>query len=182
MLSDVVPVALSQLPDELKHRLHITQQCRPEDLDRVRQIYAEAGLQTDLATFFDDVPARLAETHLIVSRAGASTVSEAAVAGRPALLVPYPHATDDHQTGNAKAFVEPGAGWMAPQQSFTKQFVADTITDLMAHPEKLTDAAASALNVGRADSAPRLADLVESLIREGNGANGGSSSPQEEAA
>ncbi|MBT4018934.1 MAG: undecaprenyldiphospho-muramoylpentapeptide beta-N-acetylglucosaminyltransferase [Alphaproteobacteria bacterium] len=182
VLSDVVPVALSQLPDELKHRLHITQQCRPEDLDRVRQIYAEAGLQTDLATFFDDVPARLAETHLIVSRAGASTVSEAAVAGRPALLVPYPHATDDHQTGNAKAFVEPGAGWMAPQQSFTKQFVADTITDLMAHPEKLTDAAASALNVGRADSAPRLADLVESLIREGNGANGGSSSPQEEAA
>jgi UDP-N-acetylglucosamine--N-acetylmuramyl-(pentapeptide) pyrophosphoryl-undecaprenol N-acetylglucosamine transferase len=182
VLSDIVPVALCQLPDALKPRLHVTQQCRSEDLDRVQEIYRDAGLQTDLATFFDDVPARLAETHLIISRAGASTVSEAAVAGRPALLVPYPHATDDHQTGNAKAFVEPGGGWMAPQPSFTKDFVANTISDLMMHPEKLTVAAANALTVGRADSAPRLADLVESFIAEGNGANGGNSPKREEAA
>ena len=109
-------------------------------------------------------------------------MSEAAVAGRPALLVPYPHATDDHQTGNAKAFVEPGGGWMAPQPSFTKDFVTNIISDLMAHPEKLTVAAANALTVGRADSAPRLADLVESFIAEGNGANGGNSPKREEAA
>jgi UDP-N-acetylglucosamine--N-acetylmuramyl-(pentapeptide) pyrophosphoryl-undecaprenol N-acetylglucosamine transferase len=172
ILSDIVPKALAQLPQNMKDRLHVTQQCRAEDLDRVRKIYDEAGLQTDLATFFDDVPARLSETHIIVSRAGASTVSEAAVAGRPALLVPYPHATDDHQTSNAKAFVEPGGGWLAPQPSFTKDFVAGLIMDLMAHPEKLVAAAAAAHTVGRADSAPRLADLVESLIGHDNGDKG----------
>ena len=182
VLSDVVPAALAQLPEDLKTRLHVTQQCRAEDLERVKKIYEEAGLQTDLATFFDDVPARLAETHLIVSRAGASTVSEAAVAGRPALLVPYPFATDDHQTGNAKAFVEPGGGWMAPQPEFTTDFVATTIIDLMAHPDKLSEAAAKAQTVGRADSAPRLADLVESLMETGNGGNGSGQTGQEEAA
>ena len=182
VLSEIIPAALCDLPDDLKQRLHVTQQCRAEDLERVRDIYQTGGLQADLATFFDDVPARLAETHLIISRAGASTVSEAAVAGRPALLVPYPHATDDHQTGNAKAFVEPGGGWMAPQPEFTSEFVAGTITNLMANPDKLIEAAAKALTVGRADSAPRLADLVESLIKEDNGANGGGSSSREEAA
>jgi UDP-N-acetylglucosamine--N-acetylmuramyl-(pentapeptide) pyrophosphoryl-undecaprenol N-acetylglucosamine transferase len=181
VLSEVVPAALCRLADNLKPRLHVTQQCRAEDIDRVRQTYEEAGLQVDLATFFDDVPARLAETHLIISRAGASTVSEAAVAGRPALLVPYPHATDDHQTGNAKAFVEPGGGWMAAQPGFTPEFVANTITDLMAHTEKLAAAATCALTVGRADSATRLADLVESLIDEGNGANGGTNKREEAA-
>jgi UDP-N-acetylglucosamine--N-acetylmuramyl-(pentapeptide) pyrophosphoryl-undecaprenol N-acetylglucosamine transferase len=181
VLSDIVPAALASLDESLKHRLYITQQCRAEDLERVQEIYQEAGLQTDLATFFDDVPTRLAETHLIVSRAGASTVSEAAVAGRPALLVPYPHATDDHQTGNAKAFVEPGGGWTAPQPSFTKEFVANTIKDLMANPEKLSTAAAAALAVGRADSAPRLADLVESLMSEDNGSNGGDTKREEAA-
>ena len=182
VLSEIIPQALCDLPDDLKQRLHITQQCRVEDLERVQGVYQGGGLQTDLATFFDDVPARLAETHLIISRAGASTVSEAAVAGRPALLVPYPYATDDHQTGNAKAFVEPGAGWMAAQPQFTKEFVTKTIADLMANPDKLSEAAARAQTVGRADSAPRLADLVESLIKEENGANGGGSSSREEAA
>lgn len=172
VLSQVVPQALCDLPPDLRARLRVTQQCRAEDLDGVRKVYADAAMNADLSTFFDDIPNRLARTHLIISRAGASTVSEAAVAGRPALLVPYPHATDDHQTANAKALCEPGGGWSMAQPDFTAVSVAAFMTNVMTGPDKLEAAAAAALNVGRADAAPRLADLVEQLISGRNGNSG----------
>ncbi len=172
ILSDVVPQALGKLPPDLRSRMRITQQCRTEDMERVRTAYSNLAVTADLAPFFDDVPARLAITHLLVSRAGASTVSEAAVAGRPALLIPYPHATDDHQTANAKAFVDPGGGWLMQQTEFTPDAVAALLQSLIADPSKLSAAAAGAHDVGRADAAPRLADLVESLIPDSNGKRG----------
>jgi UDP-N-acetylglucosamine--N-acetylmuramyl-(pentapeptide) pyrophosphoryl-undecaprenol N-acetylglucosamine transferase len=171
VLSQILPDGLAELSADLKSRLHITQQCRAEDLESVREIYKAAGIKADLATFFDDVPARLAGVHLIVSRAGASTVSEAAVAGRPVILIPYPHATDDHQTANAKAITVPGGGWMISQPDFKPAIIAATVTSLINDPQSLATAAEAALTVGRTDAAPRLADLVEGLI-PGNGDNG----------
>jgi len=171
VLSQILPNGLAELSADLKSRLHITQQCRAEDLESVREIYAEADIEADLATFFDDVPARLAGVHLIVSRAGASTVSEAAVAGRPVILIPYPHATDDHQTANAKALTGPGGGWQVSQPDFTPAMIASTMTSLINDPQSLAMAAEAARSVGRTDAAPRLADLVEGLIPE-NGDNG----------
>jgi UDP-N-acetylglucosamine--N-acetylmuramyl-(pentapeptide) pyrophosphoryl-undecaprenol N-acetylglucosamine transferase len=169
VLSEILPDGISRLTAQLRSRLEVTQQCRAEDLDQVRARYKEAGINAKLATFFDDVPARLAGVHLIVSRAGASTVSEAAVAGRPVILVPYPYATDDHQTANARAITVPGGGWQVSQSDFTPSMIAATLTSLMNDPAGLSEAAEAALTVGRTDAAPRLADLVDGLMLGGNG-------------
>src|SRR3546814_9897815 len=103
VFSEIVPTAVSALPAALRERLQVVQQCRPEDLENVRQAYATACVAAELATFYADMPGRLAAAHLVVARAGASTVAELTAAGRPALLVPYPFAMDDHQTANARA-------------------------------------------------------------------------------
>ncbi len=171
VLSEILPQGLARLAPALKSRLVVSQQCRGEDLDSVRQRYQAAGVKADLATFFDDVPARLADVHLIISRAGASTVSEAAVSGRPVMLIPYPHATDDHQTANARAITDPGGGWQVAQQDFTPPMISATLTSLMNDAPSLAKAAEAALTVGRIDAAPRLADLVEGLMSSGG--NGG---------
>ena len=115
VFSDVVPPALAALPEALRARLAVAQQCRAEDLDRVRAAYAAAGIAAELATFFPDVAEQLAAAHLVIARAGASTVAELAVAGRPAILVPLPGAIDDHQTANARALAEAGGAWVMPQ-------------------------------------------------------------------
>ena len=114
-MSRVVAPALCGLSEELRARLSVTQQCRPEDLVAVRAAYDQAGIAAELAPFFDGMPDRLAEAHLVICRAGASTVAEVTVVGRPAILVPYPHATDDHQTANAEALVRAGGGWILPE-------------------------------------------------------------------
>jgi len=171
VLSEILPQGLARLTPALKSRLAVTQQCRAEDLENVRQRYAEADVKADLATFFDDVPQRLADVHLIISRAGASTVSEAAVAGRPVILIPYPHATDDHQSANARAITGPGGGWQVAQKNFSPSMISSTLTSLMNDPQSLAAAAQAALTVGRTDAAPRLADLVEGLMTSGG--NGG---------
>lgn len=169
VLSEILPDGLARLAPDLLARLQVTQQCRAEDLERVRERYNAAQIKADLSTFFDDVPARLAGAHLIVSRAGASTVSEAAVAGRPVILVPYPHATDDHQSANARAITGPGGGWQVSQADFTPAMISATLTSLMNDPAGLAKAAEAALAIGRTDAAPRLADLVDGLATGGNG-------------
>ena len=115
-------------------------------------------------TFFDDIPERLAATHLLVSRAGASTVSEAMTVGRPAILVPYPHAVDDHQTFNAHALDEAGGGWIMAQEIFTPDGLAERLGSLLAGPRILTRAAECARSSGHPDAAVRLADAVCDLI------------------
>ena len=113
----LIPAALAALAAERRRQIAIAQQCRPEDLEQVRSAYAALGQPAELADFFTDVAERLAIAHLVISRSGASTVAELAAAGRPAILLPYPHATDDHQTANATAFAGAGAGWLMPEAS-----------------------------------------------------------------
>ncbi len=165
VFADVLPAALAVLPEALRTRLSVVQQCRAEDLARVRTAYDAAGIAAELAPFFADVAARLAATHLVVSRAGASSVAELAVAGRPALLVPLPGAIDDHQSANARALVAAGAAKAIAQAACTPAALAERLLAWLGDPSRLEDAARATASVARADAAVRLADLVESLMR-----------------
>jgi UDP-N-acetylglucosamine--N-acetylmuramyl-(pentapeptide) pyrophosphoryl-undecaprenol N-acetylglucosamine transferase len=163
ILSEIVPAALIQLPPEIRTHIRLSQQCRPEDLDRVRTLYRESGIAADLAAFIEDVPALLASTHLCIARAGASTVAEIALAGRPVILVPYAVATDDHQTANAKALVAAGGAWLMPEAKFTAGALRQTLDALLQDAATLGEMAASARSAGRPDAAQALADLVARL-------------------
>lgn len=156
----VVPEAVLSLPPPLRSRIRLVQQCRPEDFDKVRQRYARGGIVVELAPFFADLPQRLAAAHLVIGRAGASTVAELATIGRPSILVPYPYAADDHQTANARAFEAVGACVVIPHAEFSAATLAGHLARLFGNPELLTSMAAAAHAVGRPDAAARLADLV----------------------
>ena len=164
VFSDVVPDALLRLPAALRVRLRVVQQCRAEDLDRVRAAYASAGIAADLASFFDDIPALLAQAHLVIARAGASTVAELAVAGRASILVPLPHAIDNHQTANARALAAAGAAWVIPQPDFTPDGLAQRLAALFDSPATLAAAAQAAASQAQPDAAAALADLIEALM------------------
>ncbi len=167
IFADVVPAAVAALAPALRQRLAVSQQCRPEDLAGVERRYAEAGVEARLAPFFADMPARLGEAHLLVCRAGASTIAELAAAGRPAILVPLPIAADNHQSANGRALVAAGAATMIGQESFTPERLARELTTLMAEPAQLAARAAAARRFARPDAAGALADLVEGLIGAG---------------
>ena len=162
ILSQVIPAALAHLPADLQARIHISQQCRPEDLDAVRQAYEGTPIKTTLANFFSDIPERMAETHLVITRSGASTVAELTALGRPALLVPYQFATDDHQTANAVALQLAGGAAIMPQNNFTEVHFQGVLTALLAAPEQLAIMAAHSKAFGTIDAAQKLADLVTS--------------------
>jgi UDP-N-acetylglucosamine--N-acetylmuramyl-(pentapeptide) pyrophosphoryl-undecaprenol N-acetylglucosamine transferase len=164
VFSDVVPAALASLPDALRTRLSVVQQTRPEDLERVKAAYAANGIAAELSPFFPDVAARLVAAHLVIARAGASTVAELAVAGRPAILVPLPGAIDDHQSANARALAAAGGARVVPQAQFTPEKLAERLTSLFSVPAALAEAAVGARGQARADAAFRLADLVENHI------------------
>jgi len=164
VFSDVLPAALLSLPANLRKRLLVTQQCRAEDIERVRAAYAGSFIAVELAPFFADVAGLLAAAHLVVARAGASTVAELAVAGRPAILVPLPGAIDDHQTENARSLARAGGAFLLPQPDFTSAALAERIATLAAAPSLLAAAARAASGCGIADAACRLADLVEQTI------------------
>jgi UDP-N-acetylglucosamine--N-acetylmuramyl-(pentapeptide) pyrophosphoryl-undecaprenol N-acetylglucosamine transferase len=161
VFSDVVPAALRSLPEALRARLSVVQQVRPEDMERVKAVYTADGIEADQSPFFPDVAARLGAAHLVIARAGASTVAELAVAGRPAILVPLPGAIDDHQSANARALAEAGGAWVVPQPLFTPASLAERLEQLLADPVELTRAAEAARSQARDDAASRLADLVE---------------------
>ena len=164
IFADIVPPAIAALPDMLRARLLITQQCRPEDLDRTRAAYAAAGVPAELAPFFPDIAGRLATTHLVIARAGASTVAELACAGRPSILVPLPHAIDDHQAANARALAEAGAAWVMPQAQFTAETLCTQLATLCSDTVVLAEAADAAASLARPDAARNLADQVLALI------------------
>ena len=166
VFSDVVPPALATLPAPLRTRLRVTQQCRAEDMERVRAAYADCGIAADLAPFFADIAARLAGAHLVIARAGASTVAELAVAGRPAILVPLPGAIDDHQTGNARALEAAGGAWMMAQASCTPKTLQARLEFLINNPRVLSEAASAARGFARDDAASALAHTVENLLRQ----------------
>jgi UDP-N-acetylglucosamine--N-acetylmuramyl-(pentapeptide) pyrophosphoryl-undecaprenol N-acetylglucosamine transferase len=166
VFSRLLPAAIELLPPTERSRLSITQQCRPEDLEQVRSTYAALGLTTELATFFENVGELLAAAHLVICRSGASTIAELAVAGRPAILIPYPHATDDHQTANSNAFAAAGAGWLMSEKSTTPALLAERLKSLLADSASLAAAAAAARQLGRRDAAERLAELVAEIGAE----------------
>lgn len=162
--SDTVPPALALLPEALRLRLHVVQQCREEDLKRVEAAYATGGIKAQLAPFFVNLPEEMATALLVVGRAGASTVAELAVLGRPAILVPLPHALDNDQLQNARYLAAAGGAWCLEQKDLTPERLAAEITRLLADPAILNAAAAAAKSQGRPDAVIRLADLVEELM------------------
>lgn len=166
VFSDVVPAALTALPAALRARLSVTQQCRVEDLDRVRAAYDAAGIAAELAAFFPEVAACLGMAHLVIARAGASTVAEIAVAGRPAILVPLPGAIDNHQDANARALSDTQGAWLIPQQAFTPAALSSRLAELLADPVTLAHAAQGTRAAARPDAAARLADLVEAHMHQ----------------
>jgi UDP-N-acetylglucosamine--N-acetylmuramyl-(pentapeptide) pyrophosphoryl-undecaprenol N-acetylglucosamine transferase len=166
VLSDVVPPAICALPEALRMRISVVQQCRGEDLQRVRRIYARNGIEAELWAFFPDVAERLAAAHLVIARAGASTVAELAVVGRPAVLVPLPGAIDDHQSANAGALARAGAAWLMPQHQLTEEGLSAQLLSVLTGRGVLARAAAAARTEARPDAAARLADLVEALMRQ----------------
>jgi len=162
-LSELVPAALALLPPELRHRVHVTQQARAEDLEMVNSAYSTSGLNFQSAAFFNDLPERMAAAHLIIARSGASTLSELTVIGRPAILIPYPFATDDHQAANAAVLEKAGAAWVMPQSSVSAENLSALLARILSDPNELATRAAAARALGHPDAAQRLADLAEQL-------------------
>ncbi len=162
--SDTVPEALRRLDESLRGRLRVVQQCREEDLERVRASYEKAGINAELAAFFGDLPARIANAHLIIARAGASTVAELAALARPSILVPLPHSLDNDQLQNATRLQESGGAWCIAQAELTPERLAAELGRLFHEPVSLKKAAAGAKAAGRLDAANRLADLTEELV------------------
>ncbi|HEX8482173.1 MAG TPA: undecaprenyldiphospho-muramoylpentapeptide beta-N-acetylglucosaminyltransferase [Allosphingosinicella sp.] len=166
ILSQVVPEGLGLLPEHFRRRLQVTQQCRAEDIESVRARYAALGIAAELATYIPDMPDKIAWTHLVVARAGASTIAELTVAGRPAILIPLPSATDDHQTANAREMAKAGGARMITQKNFAPVELAKQMQKLGLEPAALANAAARAWAIGRPNAASDLADLVELTGRD----------------
>ena len=160
VMAEIVPEALEQLDPALRARLSVVQQARPEDLDAVRATYARLGITAECEPFFADLPARMAAAHLIVSRSGASTVAELSAIGRPALLVPLPHALDQDQLANAGVLEGAGGAITVVQSDFTPERLAAELVALAAAPDRLGAMAVAARSAGTLDAAERLADLV----------------------
>jgi UDP-N-acetylglucosamine--N-acetylmuramyl-(pentapeptide) pyrophosphoryl-undecaprenol N-acetylglucosamine transferase len=160
IMSEVVPAAIERLPAQMRARVEVAQQCRAEDLDEAKSVFARLGVKASVAAFFDDLPARVAAAHLVIARSGASTVAELAAIGRPAILVPLPHALDQDQLANAAALAAAGGALLIRQSDFTSDRLADELARLLADPPKLAAMAAASRSVGRADAAERLADEV----------------------
>jgi UDP-N-acetylglucosamine--N-acetylmuramyl-(pentapeptide) pyrophosphoryl-undecaprenol N-acetylglucosamine transferase len=163
IMSEVVPPALAALPLRLREMLRVSHQARPEDLAVAEKIYRANRIAVELQSFFTDVPERLGRTHLVICRAGASTIAELAAIGRPAILIPYPYATDDHQTANARAFAEAGGGWVIPQPELRGDTLTLQLESLFGDQAALTAAAQHAAEFGRREATRDLAELAVEL-------------------
>ena len=163
VLGKVVPDGLGSLPPGLRMRLQVIQQCRADDIDAVRARYADLGIPAELLTYIEDMPDRIADAHLVIARAGASTIAELTAAGRPAILVPLPSATNDHQTANAREMARAGGARMIAQSDFTADGLGQPVAAIAGEPQALANAAARALSVGRPHATRDLADLVERI-------------------
>jgi UDP-N-acetylglucosamine--N-acetylmuramyl-(pentapeptide) pyrophosphoryl-undecaprenol N-acetylglucosamine transferase len=167
ILSDVVPEAMARLPEALRRHVRVAQQARPEDLDRVVAAYEAAGIIAEVAPFFADIPRRLSEAQLVISRSGASSVADISVIGRPAILIPFAAATDDHQTANARGLVEAGAAVEMAEKALDAVTLAAQMAAILGQPNKAEAMARNALGQGRPDATERLVALVEGLSGKG---------------
>ncbi|MEX0956821.1 MAG: undecaprenyldiphospho-muramoylpentapeptide beta-N-acetylglucosaminyltransferase [Rhizobiaceae bacterium] len=161
--SQVLPHAVGLLPPEERARLRVTQQARPEDEEAVRQAYGDLGMDAEVSPFFGDLAERMAGAHLVISRSGASTVSEISVIGRPAILVPYPYALDHDQAANAAALAASGGAEVTEQSTLSPQRLAELISLAMSDPKGLSARAGAAKSAGKPDAARLLADMVEAI-------------------
>ncbi len=166
ILSDVVPAALAQLPEPIRKNLRVGHQARAEDIKRVEFAYAKAGISADVEPFFSDVPDRLAECQLVITRSGASTVADVSVVGRPAIFVPLAAAIRDEQTANARALVEAGAAILMTEAEFTPGALCAEVTKLLNAPERTTEMSEVAVQCSTPDATERLVSLVENLAEE----------------
>ena len=161
--SDLLPPALAALEPDLRGRIQITQQCRSEDLERVGAAYRDLAITHEIAPFFNDLPDRIAASHLVIARSGASTIAELSVIGRPSILVPLPHALDNDQLFNATRLADAGAAWCFRQSDLGADRLAGELADLLAAPHRLEEAAVAAKHCGLPDAVQRLANLAERL-------------------
>ncbi|MFZ4761786.1 MAG: undecaprenyldiphospho-muramoylpentapeptide beta-N-acetylglucosaminyltransferase [Alphaproteobacteria bacterium] len=166
IFSDIVPEACSLLPPAMRTRIKLTQQCRPEDIERVRRRYLELSMTVDISPFFEDMDKKLANAHLVICRSGASTIAELAIAGLPALLVPYPYATDDHQLFNAEMVAAKGAAWMISQRALTPECLAARLESALRDPLLLQPMHVAARNMAKPDSSRTLSALVQTTINQ----------------
>ncbi|SLN35260.1 UDP-N-acetylglucosamine--N-acetylmuramyl-(pentapeptide) pyrophosphoryl-undecaprenol N-acetylglucosamine transferase [Aquimixticola soesokkakensis] len=163
ILSDAVPAAIAALPEPLRSNLRVAQQARPEDKERVERAYAEAGLAAEVETFFTDIPRRMSEAQLVISRSGASSVADISVIGRPAILIPFAAAAADHQSANARGLVDAQAAILIPEARLDAATLSDHITTILTNPEGALAMAQAALSISRPDATERLVELVETL-------------------
>jgi UDP-N-acetylglucosamine--N-acetylmuramyl-(pentapeptide) pyrophosphoryl-undecaprenol N-acetylglucosamine transferase len=167
ILSDTVPEAIARLPEALRGHLRISQQARPEDFERVTEAYGRIGVRAEVEPFFRDIPRRMSEAQLVISRSGASSVADIAVVGRPAILIPYAAATANHQAANAAALVDADAAVLIPESRLSPETLAQAIETILTEPAHADAMAQAALGVGVPDAAERLAALVEELAMKG---------------
>ena len=165
VFGQVVPQALARLPSHLRSRIVIAQQCRKENIESARAAFAGAGIEAELATFFTDVPDRMASAHLVIARAGGSTIAELTAIGRPSILVPFPHGHAGEQTANAEALAEAGGAWLIPEKAFTPESLAVRLESLMTLPATLGKTAMAARAWGRTTAADSLADCVVDVVK-----------------
>ena len=166
-LSDTIPNALAGLPEALRARLRVTLQVREAGLDAAKDQLAQANIPADVAPFFEDMPKRISEAHLVIARAGASTCAELTAIGRPAILIPLPSAMGDHQTANARTLEQANGATLLPESEMSAQSMTDLIASLLNDPARLSQMAAAAKTLGRPTAATDLADLVEQYALRG---------------
>ncbi|MEO0938458.1 MAG: UDP-N-acetylglucosamine--N-acetylmuramyl-(pentapeptide) pyrophosphoryl-undecaprenol N-acetylglucosamine transferase [Pseudomonadota bacterium] len=167
VLSDVVPAAIAALPEALRNRLRVSHQARAEDEARVIDAYAQAGVSAEVQPFFQDVPRRISEAQLVISRSGASSVADISVIGRPAILIPFALATGDHQTANARGLTDAGAAILVPEDAATPEAIAQNIALVLENPGGAVQMAAAALGHGKPTAAEDLADIAQSRAQKG---------------
>ena len=182
VFGEIVPRAISLLDDGLRARLRVVLQCRAEALETAKSNLGRAKVRAEVASFFDDMPERLAKASLVICRSGASTIAELAIVGRPALLVPFPHATDNHQPANADGLCDAGGGWIVQQDAFTSEVLAERLSSLLRLGPTLTVAARCSHQMGKPEAAARLSDLVVEVVNGNGNGDGEDVNPQEVAA
>ncbi len=168
ILSDVVPPALAGLPMDMLRNIRVSHQARDEDGERVAKYYAENGISAEVEPFFHDVPKRMSEAQLVISRAGASSIADLSVIGRPSILIPYAAAAGDHQSANARGLVDAGAAVLIPESALDVPSLTEQITAILSNPDAALQMAIAALSVGAPDATERLVALVEELAAKEN--------------
>ncbi len=163
ILSDTVPGAIAALPPEILHNVRVSHQARDEDGERVAAFYADHGIAADVQPFFHDVPARMSEAQLVISRSGASSVADISVIGRPSILIPFAAATGDHQTANAQGLVDAGGAIRIPESKLSIESLAEQIALILGNPQGANQMAMAALSVGKPEATENLVALVEML-------------------